>query len=62
MSELQPPDGLKVTRQFEETTYFLRDVEMLTSTTGWAAGESHWDRKTKRFVTTLLKTTNGGAT
>jgi photosystem II stability/assembly factor-like uncharacterized protein len=62
MSELQPVDALKVTKQFEETTYFLRDVEMLTSTTGWAVGESHWDGQSKSYVTTLLKTTDGGTT
>ena len=62
MSELQPVNALTVTKQFEETTYFLRDVEMLSSTTGWAVGESHWDRQAKRYVTTLLKTTDGGTT
>ena len=62
MPELQPAAALTVTKQFEETSYYLQDIEMLTSTTGWAVGQAHWDQSRKQYVTTLLKTTNGGAT
>jgi photosystem II stability/assembly factor-like uncharacterized protein len=61
MPELQPAGALTVTRQFEEVSYYLRDVDMLSSTTGWAVGEAHWDPAEKQYVTTLLKTDDGGA-
>lgn len=62
MPELQPAGALSVTKQFEETTYYLRDIEMLSSTTGWAVGEAHWNQVGKRYVATLLKTDDGGVT
>ena len=62
MSELRPPDVLMVARQFEETSYFLRDVEMLSPTMGWAVGLEHWDQQTKGYAATVLKTTDRGVT
>lgn len=62
MPELSANGGAAITKQFEETSYYLNDIEMLTPAVGWAVGLPHWDRNDKRYVTTLLKTTDGGAT
>ena len=62
MSEQRLEQSLEMSKQFEETAYFMRDLEMLSVETGWAVGEAHWDRHARTYVTTLLKTNDAGAT
>lgn len=50
------------TKQFEETTYYLRDITLLTPEVGWAVGFAHWDQAAGRYTSTILKTVDGGAT
>ncbi len=47
-------------KQFEETSYYLKDTDFVTTSLGWAVGEPHWDRLTKTYVGTIVQTTNGG--
>ena len=49
-------------RQFEETSYYLKDVAFVTADIGWAVGEPHWDQTEKRYKGTIIKTTNAGDT
>lgn len=49
-----------VVKQFEETSYYIKDVEFITTTVGWAVGYPHWDRATKVHTGTIVKTTDGG--
>jgi photosystem II stability/assembly factor-like uncharacterized protein len=56
------PTGVTVTKQLEETSYYLRDVELLSTTVGWAVGDPHWNDEVKDYVSTIVKTTDGGLT
>jgi photosystem II stability/assembly factor-like uncharacterized protein len=49
-------------KQFEETSYYIYDLEFVNSTLGWAVGYPHWDQEGKAYVGTILKTTDGGET
>lgn len=49
-----------VIRQFQETSYNLRDIFMADASTGWAVGEPHWSQTEKRYKGTIVKTTNAG--
>ncbi len=49
-------------KQFEETSYYLKDVCFNDLVTGWAVGEPHWDQATKAYTGTIIKTTDGGDT
>ncbi|MCG6963541.1 MAG: hypothetical protein LJE95_09775 [Acidobacteria bacterium] len=60
MPELSGAGAVTVTKQFEETGYYLRDIEMLNPTVGWAVGQPHWNQNSKHYDTTLLKTNDGG--
>ena len=60
--ELVPPGSLQVTRQFVETSYWLLDLEMVSETVGWAVGDPHWDASEKSMRSSILRTTDGGAT
>jgi photosystem II stability/assembly factor-like uncharacterized protein len=51
-----------VIKQFEETSYYLKDVDFISATVGWAVGEPHWDQTAKIYTGTIIKTTDGGAT
>ena len=56
-SETIPP---VVTKQFEETSYYLADVVLVTPDVGWAVGQPHWDQSRRQYVGTIIKTTDGG--
>ncbi len=59
----QPAAGeAALTRQFEETSYYLKDVDMISADVGWAVGAPHWDQSVKAYVGTILKTVDGGVT
>ena len=47
-------------KQFEETSFFLKDTDFVTTTLGWAVGEPHWDQLTKVYTGTIVQTTDGG--
>jgi photosystem II stability/assembly factor-like uncharacterized protein len=49
-------------KQFEQTPYYLRDIDFINNTVGWAVGEPHWDRASQTYTATIIKTTDGGAT
>ena len=49
-----------IVKQFEETSYYLKDIAMLDASTGWAVGEPHWDQAALLYKVTIIKTTNGG--
>ena len=49
-----------ILKQFEETSYYLRDIAMFDANTGWAVGEPHWDQAALQYKGTIVKTTNGG--
>ncbi len=51
-----------VTKQFEETSYYLKDIDFIATNVGWAVGEPHWDQVTKAYTGTIVKTTDGGVT
>ena len=51
-----------VTRQFEETSYYLKDIDFISANVGWAVGAPHWDQVTKVYTGTIVKTTDGGVT
>jgi photosystem II stability/assembly factor-like uncharacterized protein len=51
-----------LTKQFEETSYYLKDIDFVSADTGWAVGEPHWDQASKAYTGTIIKTTDGGAT
>ena len=57
-----PLDAPQVVRQFEETSYYLKDVAFVTADVGWAVGEPHWEQTEKRYKGTIIKTTNAGET
>lgn len=50
---------LGVTLQFQETTYFIRDVSFVTEMQGWAVGAPHWDSEDRTFQSTILHTQDG---
>ena len=49
-----------IVKQFEETSYYLKDIAMLDANTGWAVGEPYWDPTAKQYKGTIIKTTNSG--
>ena len=49
-----------LTRQFQETSYYLKDLDMVSADLGWAVGAPHWDQTGRAYVGTILKTTDGG--
>jgi len=51
-----------VTKQFQDTRYNIKELCMVNSTTGWAAGGRHWDQSVKRYKGTMLFTSNAGDT
>lgn len=51
-----------VARQFEETSYSLKDLDFISPTAGWAVGGPHWDQAARAYTATIIKTTDGGAT
>lgn len=50
-----------VTKQFEETRYNFKDLHMIDATVGWGVGGAHWEQTAKKYVSTIMKTINGGA-
>jgi photosystem II stability/assembly factor-like uncharacterized protein len=57
---LAPAAQAGLVKQFEETSYFLRDVKLVSSTVGWAVGQPHWVQATKAYAGTIVKTEDGG--
>jgi photosystem II stability/assembly factor-like uncharacterized protein len=59
---MRAPDGyrLGLVKQFEETSYYLRDVDFIRDDVGWAVGQPHWDAAAKDHKGTILKTGDGG--
>jgi photosystem II stability/assembly factor-like uncharacterized protein len=55
-----PVWGVQVVKQFEETSYFLKDVSFINSSVGWAVGDPHWHQAKKTYVGTIIKTVDGG--
>lgn len=55
-------DAPQVTKLFEETAYYLKDVTFADAYTGWAVGDVHWDQTRRDYVSTIIKTTDGGVT
>ena len=49
-------------KQFEETSYYFKDVDMVTANVGWAVGAPHWDQAAKAYAGTIVKTSDGGQT
>ena len=49
-------------KQFEETSYYLKDVDFVSANVGWAVGEPHWDQARKEYAVTIIKTIDGGVT
>ena len=47
-------------KQFEETSYYLKDVCFVSSEVGWAVGVPHWDQTKKGYESTIIKTVDGG--
>jgi photosystem II stability/assembly factor-like uncharacterized protein len=61
MSEgLASPLGIRVRKQFEETSYYLNDVDFVDAQQGWAVADVHWDQERREYVGTILVTTDGG--
>ncbi len=53
---------LGTVKQFEETSYYLKDTDFISDNTGWAVGEPHWVTETHAYTGTIIKTTDGGLT
>jgi len=58
----QSPSVPAAAKQFEETSYYLKDIAMTDSFTGWAVGEPHWDQAAKQYKGTIIKTQDAGVT
>ncbi|MFO7890078.1 MAG: YCF48-related protein [bacterium] len=56
-----PLSAQKITKQFQQTRYDLKDICLINSNTGWTVGGKHWDQSTKQYQATILKTINGGS-
>jgi photosystem II stability/assembly factor-like uncharacterized protein len=56
----QPLFCFQIEKQFEETTYYLKDICMINSNIGWAVGSPHWDQDVKYYKGTIIKTADGG--
>jgi len=56
------PHGYRVSvvKQFEEKSYYLRDVDFIRDDVGWAVGQPHWDPVAQAYKGTILKTPDGG--
>ena len=52
--------GVRVRKQFEETSYYLKDVDFVDANRGWAVGDVHWDQGRRGYVATIIATTDGG--
>lgn len=53
-------NALKSQIQFQESSFYLKDVVFIDSETGWAVGKTHWDQKTKSWQGTMILTQDGG--
>jgi len=49
-----------VVKQFEETSYYLKDTDFFSATLGWAVGYPHWEQASKVYTATIIKTADGG--
>jgi len=59
---VQPTNSSPLIKQFEETAYYLKDVDFISAGVGWAVGHPHWDQTRLLYTGTILKTTDGGQT
>jgi photosystem II stability/assembly factor-like uncharacterized protein len=55
-------DSSQSTKQFEETSYYLNDVDFISSSVGWAVGDPHWDQNAKAYTSTIIRSNDGGET
>ena len=55
-------DSSQAVKQFEETSYYLNDVDFISSTIGWAVGDPHWNQTAKAYTSTIIHSNNGGET
>jgi photosystem II stability/assembly factor-like uncharacterized protein len=51
---------LELKKQFEETSFYLKDTDFISHTVGWAVGQPHWDQAAKAYAGTIIRTSNGG--
>ena len=51
---------VSINKQFEETSYYLKDVQFIDQNIGWAVGTAHWDQNRKKYTGTVIKTVDGG--
>ncbi|SPE26649.1 exported hypothetical protein [Candidatus Sulfopaludibacter sp. SbA6] len=51
-----------IVKQFEETSYYLKDIAIIDADTGWAVGEPYWNQTGKQYEGTIVKTVDGGQT
>jgi photosystem II stability/assembly factor-like uncharacterized protein len=47
-------------KQFEETSFYIKDTEFVSATLGWAVGEPHWDQSVRAYAGTIVLTMDGG--
>jgi photosystem II stability/assembly factor-like uncharacterized protein len=57
-----PSHAAQVVKQFEERSYYLKDICLINSNVGWSVGAPHWDQARKKYVGTIIKTSDGGTT
>jgi photosystem II stability/assembly factor-like uncharacterized protein len=53
---------MTIVKQFEQTSYYLKDVGFINDAVGWAVGDPHWDQVSKTYTATIIKTSDGGET
>ncbi len=56
-----PALSVVAVKQFEEKSYYLKDIDLINDAVGWAVGAPHWDQARKLYVGTIIKTEDGGA-
>jgi photosystem II stability/assembly factor-like uncharacterized protein len=61
-SGLAPSYRFGVVKQFEETSYYLKDLDFVNAMVGWAVGDTHWDQTRKTYIGTIVKTSDAGET
>ena len=57
-----PALSVVAVKQFEEKSYYLKDIDLINDAVGWAVGAPHWDQARKCYVGTIIKTEDGGQT
>jgi photosystem II stability/assembly factor-like uncharacterized protein len=57
---VSPAAASPVVQQFQETSYYFRDLAFANENTGLAVGYPHWDDAAKESRATIVKTSDGG--